>query len=127
MKREGKRGSRPSTVVRGAIKVSIVLAGMAFATNAQAECSRTTLQKLADTYVQAQSTGKPAMLALAKGASYAENDQAMDIGKGVLAGPLTVDFTRSLHDTTQCATFTELVAATDPHPYVIHTRIEATG
>ncbi|HWJ68597.1 MAG TPA: hypothetical protein VNS79_00895 [Sphingobium sp.] len=67
------------------------------------------------------------MLALAKGASYAENDQAMDIGKGVLAGPLTVDFTRSLHDTTQCATFTELVAATDPHPYVIHTRIEATG
>ncbi|HWL05450.1 MAG TPA: hypothetical protein VNQ99_11050 [Xanthobacteraceae bacterium] len=126
MRREGKRDSRPSTVVRGAIKVSIVLAGMAFATNAQAECSRTTLQKLADTYVQAQSTGKPAMLPLAKGASYAENNQAMDIGKGVLAGPLKVDFTRSLHDTTQCATFTELVAATDPHPYVIHTRIEAT-
>lgn len=127
MKREGKRGSRPSTVVRGAIKVSIVLAGMAFATNARAECSRATLQKLADTYVQAQSTGKPAMLPLATGASYAENNQAMDIGKGVLAGPLKVDFTRSLHDTTQCATFTELVAATDPHPYVIHTRIEATS
>ena len=44
----------------------------------------------------------------------------------MLAGALKVDFTRSFLDTTQCATFTELVAATDPHPYVIHTRIEAT-
>jgi hypothetical protein len=50
----------------------------------------------------------------------------MEIGKGVLAGPLKVDFTRSLYDTTQCAAFTELVAATDPHPYVILTRMEAT-
>ena len=50
----------------------------------------------------------------------------MDIAKGVLAGPLKVDFTRSFYDTTQCAAFTEVVAATDPHPYVIHTRMEAT-
>jgi hypothetical protein len=114
-------------LARGAIKCSIALAGMALATSAQAECSREMLGKLADTYVKAQSTGKPAMLPLAKGASYAENDQAMDIGKGVLAGALKVDFTRSFLDTTQCATFTEVVAATDPHPYVIHTRMEATN
>jgi hypothetical protein len=99
---------------------------VAFATSAQAECSRDTLQKIADTYVKAQTDGKASLLPLAKGASYAENDQVMDIGKGVLAGALKVDFTRSFHDTAQCATFTELVAATDPHPYVIHTRIEAT-
>jgi hypothetical protein len=105
---------------------SIVLAGLGFAANASAQCSRETLQKLADTYVQAQTTGKAAMLPLAAKASYAENDQAMDIAKGVLAGALKVDFTRSFYDTTQCATFTELVAATDPHPYVIHTRMEAT-
>jgi hypothetical protein len=108
------------------IKVSIVLAGVALATNARADCSRESLKKIADTYVKAQTDGKAKMLPLAKGASYAENDQAMDIGKGVLAGPLKIDFTRSFHDTTQCATFTELVAATNPHPYVIHTRIEAT-
>ena len=106
---------------------SIVLAGLAFAANARAECSRETLQKLADTYVKAQTAGKATMVPLAaKGASYAENDKAMDIAKGVLAGPLKVDFTRSFYDTTQCATFTEVVAATDPHPYVIHTRMEAT-
>src|SRR4030095_7578621 len=72
---------------------SIVLAGVAFAANARAECSHETLQKLADTYVQAQTAGNAGMVPLAKGASYAENDQAMDIAKGVLAGALTVDFT----------------------------------
>jgi hypothetical protein len=105
---------------------SMIIAGAAFAANASAQCSRETLQKLADTYVQAQTTGKATMLPLAANASYAENDQKMDIAKGVLAGPLKVDFTRSFLDTTQCATFTEVTAATDPHPYVIHTRIEAT-
>lgn len=105
---------------------SIVLAGAAFATSAWAECSRDMLQELTDTYVEAQSTGNAALLPLAAGAYYGENDVARDIGEGVLAQALTVDFTRSLHDTTQCAAFTELVAATHAHPYVIHTRMEAT-
>ena len=119
-------GRRLSLSARATLTVWIVLAGVAFAANARADCSREMLRKLTDTYVKAQSTGQSARLPLAKGASYAENDQAMDIRKGVLAGALKVDFTRSFHDTTQCAAFTELVAATDPHPYVIHTRIEAT-
>jgi hypothetical protein len=110
---------------------AIVLAGMAFAASAGAAspntgCSRETLQKLADTYVQAQKAGNPAAVPLAANAYYGENDKAMDITKGVLAQALTVDFTRNLLDTTQCAAFTELVAATHSHPYVIHTRMEAT-
>ena len=105
---------------------SIFLAGVAFSANASAECSRELLQKLADTYVKAQTAGKAAMLPLAANASYAENDKAMDAAKGVLAGALTIDFTRSFYDTTQCATFTELEGASDPHPYVIHTRMVAT-
>src|SRR5262245_5369672 len=105
---------------------SIVFAGAMFTTNASAACSRETLQKLADTYIKAQTAGNATMLPFAAGSSYAENDKAMDVAKGVLAGPLKVDFTRSLYDTTQCVAFTELVAATDPHPYVILTRMEAT-
>lgn len=105
---------------------SIAVAGVVFASNAQADCSRKNLQKLTDTYVKAQTAGNTKALRFAKGASYAENDKPMDVGAGVLAGPLKIDFTRSFHDTKQCATFTEVVAATDPHPYVIHTRIEAT-
>ena len=126
MRSERERGNRLSILARATVKGSIALAGLAFATTARAECNRDTLQGLADTYVKAQTEGTAGMLPLAPGASYAENDRAMDIGEGVLAGPLKVDFTRSLHDTTQCATVTELVAATHPHPYVIHTRIEAT-
>ena len=105
---------------------SIALAGMAFAANASAACKRETLQKLTDNYVKAQTAGKSSLVPLDKGATYGENDQAMDIAKGVLSGPLKIDFTRSFYDTTQCATFTEVIAATDPHPYVIHTRMEAT-
>ena len=110
---------------------SITLAGVVFAASASAAdaragCAHDTLTKLADTYVKAQTDGKSSMVPLAKGAYYGENDVAMDIAKGVLAGPLKIDFTRSFYDTTQCAAFTEVVAATDPHPYVILTRMEAS-
>jgi hypothetical protein len=106
---------------------SIALAGMAFSASASAEeCSRKILQRLADTYVEAQKAGKPAMVPLAEKAAYAENDKLREIAKGVLSQPLTVDFTRSFYDTKQCAAFTELVAATHAHPYVILTRMEAT-
>jgi hypothetical protein len=84
------------------------------------------LQDLADTYIEAQSSGNAAMLPLAEGAYYGENDMPVDIAEGVLTEALPVDFTRSLIDTTQCATFTELVSASHSHPYVIHTRMEAT-
>ncbi|MFO1503544.1 MAG: hypothetical protein U1F39_06980 [Steroidobacteraceae bacterium] len=105
---------------------SLVVAGMAFSANASADCSRKTLQTLADAYVSAQTSGDASKLRFAKGATYGENDKPMDPKQGVLSGPLKIDFTRSFLDTRQCATFTEVVAATDPHPYVIHTRIEAT-
>ena len=51
----------------------------------------------------------------------------MDIKTGVLAQPITIDFNRSIHDTTECATFTELTAATNKHPYVIYTRMLFTN
>lgn len=106
---------------------SIALAGVALAASASAAgCTRETLTKLADSYVKAQTEGKSSLVPLARGAYYGENDVAMDIAKGVLAGPLKIDFSRSFYDTTQCAAFTEVVAATDPHPYVIHTRMEAS-
>lgn len=105
---------------------SLVLAGVAVSATAQADCSRKTLQKLTDAYVSAQAAGDVTKLRFAKGATYGENDKVLDVKQGVLAGPLKIDFTRSFLDTTQCATFTEVVAATDPHPYVIHTRLEAT-
>jgi hypothetical protein len=107
-------------------RVTFVLAGVACAANASAECRREMLQELADTYVEAQTAGDATMLPFADGAYYGENDMPMDVAEGVMAEALTIDFTRSFYDTTLCATFTELTAATHAHPYVIHTRMEAT-
>src|SRR5690606_36331440 len=127
MTSQSKPGIRPSTPAGAAIKVVLLLAGLTCATSARAECSRDMLEQLAATYVEAQSTGNPALLPLAAGAYYGENDVARDAAGGILAQALTVDFTRSFHDTAQCASFTELTAASHPHPYVIHTRLEASA
>jgi len=126
MKEERDWDSRPSIWAKVTIKGAIAVAGVAFATNARAECNREMLKELAGTYVEAQSVGKPAMLPLADASNYRENDVVLDVAESVLTEALTVDFTRSFYDTMQCATFTELVAATHSHPYVIHTRMDAT-
>ena len=128
MRREIALGNRLPMLARATIKVwAIVIAGVAFTTSAQAACDREMLKGLTATYVEAQSTGKPAMVPLAKGAYYGENDLPVAIAASVLSQALPVDFTRSFYDTTQCATFTELVSATNAHPYVIHTRMEVTA
>jgi hypothetical protein len=126
MRIAGTWGCPLALTARAAIKGAVVLTGLAFATQARAECSREMLRELAATYVEAQSTGKPNLLPLSTDSYYGENDVPGDIAQGMLIQALTVDFTRSFYDTTQCATFTELVAATHPHPYVIHTRIEVS-
>jgi hypothetical protein len=127
MNNRGKHAQMKTELATVTIKFcSIVLAGVALSANAWAQCSREMLQELADTYVEAQSAGDATMLPLADGSYYGENDVPMDVTEGVLTEALTVDFTRSFYDTTLCATFTELTAATHAHPYVIHTRMEAT-
>ncbi|KAF2865201.1 hypothetical protein BDV95DRAFT_259354 [Massariosphaeria phaeospora] len=107
------------------VPVLFVCAGVV--AQASAACDRTMLQKATVAYVQAQAAGQPDLLPLAKNVSYLENDAPMDIKKGVLSQPVTIDFDRSLHDTTTCTAFTELSAATNKHPYVINTRLLFTG
>ncbi|KAI8631714.1 hypothetical protein F5Y19DRAFT_493573 [Xylariaceae sp. FL1651] len=102
---------------------SILLVCAGLASKTSAACSRAVLQDATAAYLGAVAAGAPTTLNLAPNASYAENDKPMGIATGVLAQPITVDFNRSLYDTTQCATFTEVTAATSKHPYVIHTRM----
>ena len=103
----------------------LVAVGLAGA--AQAACSRATLQDAVGSYLQAQAAGNPSLLLRATNISYAENDVATDITKGVLSQAITIDFVRSIFDTTECSTFTEITAATDKHPYVIDTRMVIAG
>src|SRR5690606_32322830 len=125
MTSQSNPGHRRSTSASAAIKAVLLLAGLTFATSARAECSREMLRGLTDTYVEAQAAGNPALLPLAAGATYGENDKARDIAGGILAQALPVDSTRSFHDTTRCATFTALTSASHPPPPVIHTGVEA--
>jgi len=104
-------------------RVHSFLLGLSLASQALAACSRAALQEATASYVRAQAAGQLDLLHLASNASYAENDIPMDIKKGVLAQAITVDNSRSLHDSVECATFTEITAATNKHPYVIHTRM----
>ncbi|KAK0702255.1 hypothetical protein B0H67DRAFT_500357 [Lasiosphaeris hirsuta] len=101
---------------------SVSLSLLAVATTAHAACSRAFLQEATAAYLQAQSVGKVGILALTSNVSYAENNTPIDIQKGVISEAIAIDFNRSIYDTVQCATFTELTA-TQQHPYVIHTRI----
>lgn len=102
----------------------LVFAG--FASQVSAACTRDMLQNAVTAYIQAQTAGKPSLLPLASSTTYLENDTPMDITKGTLSQAITIDFNRSLLDTTQCATFTELSAATNKNPYVIDTRMILT-
>jgi hypothetical protein len=104
-----------------------LLVGGCLAVQAYAACSRTMLQEATAAYIRAQAAGQPTLLSLAANSSYMENEVVMDVKKGVLSQPIAIDFNRSLHDIAGCATFTELSAATDKHPYVINTRMLFTN
>jgi hypothetical protein len=99
------------------------------AAHAVAQCTRDMLKSATSSYLAALAAGDASKLRLAKPATYAENNRAVDIAKGVLGKPVTIDFRRTFHDTAACAAFAEVVAATNnnPHPYVIHTQIRVVA
>jgi hypothetical protein len=86
-------------------------------------CTRSFLKAATDDYIVAQSSGQPSGVTAfsSPNLTYTENNVALDINKGTIAKPLKLDYNFSAHDTVECATVTELVAASDPHPHVIHT------
>lgn len=90
-----------------------------------AECTRALLQDLTASYVGALAAGNgPSGISGLAGpdVSYIENDSPADIAIGLLSVGIKVDFSRSIYDTTQCASYTEIVATAGP-AYVIGTRL----
>jgi hypothetical protein len=101
------------------------LALAAFAGHAAADCSRDTLLAAADAYMAAQISGAVAGSAFQKlldaAATYRQNNKAADLMTGLLSKALTLDHNRTTLDTTQCASYTELVSTAGP--YVIGTQL----
>jgi hypothetical protein len=96
---------------------------LALASLAAATCTRASLEAITTLYIQAQAAGNPSLFPLSPNLTYYENDTPTNLTSSLLIQPLTIDFNRSLHDTVACTTFTELTAATNPHPYVIDTKL----
>lgn len=95
--------------------LTLALAGVGLAAN----CTRASLQAGADALVAAQTAGNPALLQPASASlMYNENQKPATLATGILKTPLKIDHIRSSLDTTQCATYTEIIVA-NAKPYVI--------
>ncbi|KAK4120950.1 hypothetical protein N657DRAFT_578400 [Parathielavia appendiculata] len=89
-----------------------------------AECTREFLKTSADSLVAAQTAGDPSLLKpVSPGLIYHENFAAAALQSGILASPIKIDHSRHSLDTTQCATYTELISATGAKPYVLGTQM----
>ncbi|KAI1113771.1 hypothetical protein F5Y14DRAFT_205327 [Nemania sp. NC0429] len=102
------------------------LAAALFSAQGAAQCARETLVAATNALLAAQTSGKPGAMGEVAGVGYLEQFKAADMSRGILATPLKLDFNRSLHDTAQCATYTEMVAASGSHPYVVGTQMRFT-
>ncbi|KAI1272255.1 hypothetical protein F5Y07DRAFT_412728 [Xylaria sp. FL0933] len=93
---------------------------------ASAACTREFLKNATDQYLAAQTKGLSSDLAslTVSNLTYTENEVKMSLDRSVLTEPIKMDHNRSIFDTVQCATFTEIIAATNIHQYVIGTRME---
>jgi hypothetical protein len=90
---------------------------------AQISCSREGLQKFVDLYIAAQTNGDTSSLPMAPGMGYMENVAPFDINKGVIKKAMKIDHQRSLLDTSNCQTFTEVIVTNKAEPYVLGTRM----
>jgi hypothetical protein len=97
--------------------LSILLAGPAIA-----QCTRAMLQQAANGYVASIKSG-----GMSRGsASYTENFAKKNIGSGIHSKPIKVALSRSLLDTTACATYTLVMAPDNSPPMIIGTQMHHT-
>ena len=90
---------------------------------AQVSCSREGLQRAADLYLAAQTSGDMSALPLANGLGYFENAARVDINGGVIKTAMKIDHQRSVLDPSTCQTFTEVIVTDKAKPYVLGTRL----
>ena len=86
-------------------------------------CTRDILQVAVGSYLAALAAGSSSGMKLTTSATYTENGSRVGFAAGLWATPLTPDLTMSLLDVTLCQTYTEVIAASAPHPYVLGARL----
>jgi hypothetical protein len=102
---------------------SVLASAVCVAPLVQVACDRAVLTVAADAYIAAQRAGSldPLKPVLAASWTYTENNKNISTTSSVLSKKLTIDHRRTNYDLVNCATYTEVVAASGP--YVIGTQI----
>ena len=112
-------GSHPQDTPLNINMRSFLLGSLA-ATALAADCTRELLKGVSDSLISAHTAGDPTLIKpVADTVEYTENFKPATMKTGILSHAMKPDHTRSSLDTTQCATYTELIFATNPKPYVI--------
>jgi hypothetical protein len=94
-----------------------------FISKTVAQCSRSQLQQATDGYLAAVKNGGGALDV----GTYTENFAQSTFEGGIHSKPIKVSLTHSLLDTTDCATFHEIIAHQNTPPMVIGTQIHYSG
>jgi len=106
----------------------ILIFAIAVASTRAFDCTREYLEQTTDSYVNLMATGQHDRFEnLAYSMQYFENNITSSILSGVPAFGMTIDTHRSILDTTQCKTMTEIIVTDPVHPYVIHTQMTLDG
>jgi hypothetical protein len=100
---------------------------LALAALASSHCTRPQLVEFTGKYIASQTAGNvesfKANFDNSTWLGYYENAQKANIDTGILTQALKIDRTRSTYDTTNCASYTELLVADPKNPYVIGTQL----
>ncbi|KAK3937447.1 hypothetical protein QBC46DRAFT_319614 [Diplogelasinospora grovesii] len=99
------------------VSMSLLFGAAALAAD---NCTREALKAGADSLIAAQAAGDPSLLKpVTESLIYNENQKPATLKSGILSQALRIDHSRHSLDTTQCATYTELISATGPKQYVL--------
>ncbi|KAH8886353.1 hypothetical protein GQ53DRAFT_727723 [Thozetella sp. PMI_491] len=104
-----------------------LVASLAASAAAAANCSREFLATATDAYVKAQAAGAGGFAVLANNVTYRQNERLIPVKSSLLSQPLKLDHNRSIYDTVECRTFTELIVTDPKAPYVVATRMLFDG
>lgn len=101
---------------------AIPLLALASTAAAQGQCSRETLQDVADRYVKAQHDGSVFALPVGEWVDYRENNELVSTATGVIGQAADFAWHVDLIDTGNCRVFVQGVIL-KPKPYVVGTRL----
>ncbi|KAK0629476.1 hypothetical protein B0T17DRAFT_589243 [Bombardia bombarda] len=113
-------------MLRSLVAAYLCLASTGLAAPTAETCDREFLKAQGAAYVAAQAGGKADGVKASSSVTYTQNFKTSTLSTGILATALKIDYNRTTYDTTQCATYTEIITTQSGKNHVIGTQIHYT-